>query len=184
MVANESQKPPCPVCHQADQVMTLQAAYESGISRFAAPPMPVGRVPMMKYMIIGVAIVSLCSFFIIVLLGSPNLSVDFGNGFVIDFRLIQVVITVAAIVVALVLSLIAFIRAVQGDLESQQLLPSWDRAIENRSRLRYCKRDNIVFDPRQVPPKALSDEAVSALLTVEAKHEEPTQISSPMAAHQ
>ncbi len=176
MVAKESQKPLCPVCHQADQVMTLQAAYESGISRLAPPPMPVGRVPMMKYMVAGVAIVSIGAFFIIVLLVSAPMPV-WAQG-------VQVVITVAGIVVALVLSLLAFIRAVQGDLESQQLLPSWDRAIENWSRLRYCKRDNIVFDPQQVPPKALSDEAVSALLTVEAKHEGPAQISSPMAAHQ
>jgi hypothetical protein len=164
--------------------MTLQAAYESGISRFAPPPMPVGRASMMKYMIAGVAIVIIGVFFIIVLLGSSNLNIDFGNGFVIDFRVIQVVITIAGIVVALVLSLLAFIRAVQGDLESQRLLPSWDRAIENWSRLRYCGRDKIVFDPQQVPPKALSDEALSALLAVEAKHEEPAQISSPMATHQ
>jgi hypothetical protein len=164
--------------------MTLAAAYESGISRFAPPPMPVGRVPMMKYMVIGMGIVSICVFFIIVLLGSTSLSVDFGNGFVIDFRAIQVVITVIGIIVALVLSYLAFQRAVQGDLNSQQLLPAWDRAIENWSRLRYCKRDNIVFDPQQASPQALSDDELSSLLAVEAEHKEPAQISSPMTAHQ
>ena len=176
MVANESQKPTCPVCQQADQVMTLARAYESGISRFASPPMPVGRVPMMKSMVIGMGIVTVGSFFIIVLLGSISLPEV--------IRIIQVVITLIGIIVALVLSIIAFQRVGRGDLNSQQLLPAWDRAIENWSRLRYCKRDNIVFDPQQTPPKALSDDELSSLLAVEAEHKEPAQISSPMTAHQ
>src|SRR5262245_21817818 len=113
MVATQSQKPPCPVCQQADQVMTLAAAYESGISRFAPPPMPVGRVPMIKSMIIGIGIVSVGSFFIIVLLGSISMSEV--------VRAIQVGIILIGIIFALVLSYLAFQRAVQGDLDSQQL---------------------------------------------------------------
>ena len=176
MVTNESQKPLCPVCQRADQVMTLETAYGSGISRFAPPPMPVGRVPMIKSMIIGIGIVTVGSFFIIVLLGSIALP---------EFvRAIQVVITLIGIVVALVLSFLAFQRAVQGDLNSQQLLPAWDRATENWGRLRYCKRDNIVFDPQQTPPKALSDDELASLLAVELEHKESAQISSPMTAHQ
>ena len=176
MVANVSQKPPCPVCQRADQVMTLATAYESGISRFAPPPMPVGRVPMIKYMVIGMGIVTVGSFFIIVLLGSVGLPEV--------VRIIQVVITLIGIVVALVLSILAFLRVGRADLNSQQLLPSWDRALENWSRLRYCKRDNIVFDPQQASPKALSDGELSSLLAVEAEHKETAQISSPMATHQ
>ncbi len=177
MVANVSQKPSCPVCQRADQVMTLARAYESGISRFAPPPMPVGRVPMIKYMVIGMGIVTVGSFFIIVLLGS-------GERLPEVVRIIQVVITLIGIVVALVLSILAFLRVGRADLNSQQLLPSWDRALENWSRLRYCKRDNIVFDPQQASPKALSDGELSSLLAVEAEHKEPAQISSPMATQQ
>ncbi len=177
MVANVSQKPSCPVCQRADQVMTLATAYESGISRFAPPPMPVGRVPMIKYMVIGMGIVTVGSFFIIVLLGS-------GERLPEVVRIIQVVITLIGIVVALVLSILAFLRVGRADLNSQQLLPSWDRALENWSRLRYCKRDNIVFDPQQASPKALSDGELSSLLAVEAEHKEPAQISSPMATRQ
>ena len=177
MVANVSQKPSCPVCQRADQVMTLATAYESGISRFAPPPMPVGRVPMIKYMVIGMGIVTVGSFFIIVLLGS-------GERLPEVVRIIQVVITLIGIVVALVLSILAFLRVGRADLNSQQLLPSWDRALENWSRLRYCKRDNIVFDPQQASPKALSDGELSSLLAVEAEHKEPAQISSPMATQQ
>jgi hypothetical protein len=173
MVANVSQKPSCPVCQRADQVMTLATAYESGISRFAPPPMPVGRVPMIKYMVIGMGIVTVGSFFIIVLLGSVGLPEV--------VRIIQVVITLIGIVVALVLSILAFLRVGRADLNSQQLLPSWDRALENWSRLRYCKRDNIVFDPQQTSPKALSDGELSSLLAVEVEHKEPAHISSPMA---
>jgi len=176
MVANESQKPPCPVCQRADQVMTLARAHESGISRFAPPPMPVGRVPMIRHMVVGVGIVTVGSFFIIVLLGSA--------GMPDVYRIIQVVITLIGIVVALVLSIRAFLRVGRADLNSQRLLPSWDRALENWSRLRYCKRDNIVFDPQQALPKALSDSELSSLLAVEAEHEEPAQITSPMATRQ
>jgi hypothetical protein len=156
--------------------MTLAKAYESGISRFAPPPMPVGRVPMMKSMVIGMGIVTVGSFFIIVLLGSISLPEV--------VRIIQVVITLIGIVVALVLSIIAFQRVGRGDLNSQQLLPAWDRALENWSRLRYCKRDNIVFDPQQASPKALSDDELASLLAVESQHKEPAQMSSPMTAHQ
>ena len=176
MVANVSQKPRCPVCQQADQVMTLARAYESGISRFAPPPMPVGRVPMINYMIIGMGLVTLGSFFIIVLLGSAGLPEV--------VRIIQVVITLIGIVAALWLSFLAFRNASRADLNSQRLLPSWDRALENWGRLRYCKRDNIVFDPQQASPKALSDSELSSLLAVEAEHKEPAQISSPMATQQ
>ncbi len=144
MVANVSQKPPCPICQRADQVMTLATAYESGISRFAPPPMPVGRVPMIKYMVIGMGIVTVGSFFIIVLLGSVGLPEV--------VRIIQVVITLIGIVAALVLSILAFLRVGRADLNSQQLLPSWDRALENWSRLRYCKRDNIVGWRAFLPP--------------------------------
>jgi len=176
MVANVSQKPPCPVCQRADQVMTLARAHESGISRFAPPPMPVGRVPMIKHMIIGMGLVTLGSFFIIVLLGSAGMP---------EFvRIIQVVITLIGIVVALVLSILAFLRVGRADLNSQHLYPSWDLALENWGRLRYCKRDNIVFDPQQAYPKALSDSELSSLLTVEEEHNEPAQLSSPMATQQ
>ncbi len=160
MVATESQKPVCPVCHQADQVQTLQEAYESGIERFAPPPMPVGRAPMAMTMAIGVGVIALCSFLIIVLLIPTNLPWQ--------AQVIQAVLTVLAIAAVLVFSFFAFRRAVQGDLQSQQLLPAWDRALANWGRLRYCKRDNVVFDPQQIPYKPLSDEELDSLLSVKA----------------
>ncbi len=172
MVSTESQKPLCPVCRQADQVQTLEAAYESGVERFAPPPMPMGRVPMMKYMVIGVGVITICSFLIIVLLG-PNLPDA--------VRWTQAVATTIAILVVLGLSLVAFIRAVQGDLQSQQLLPAWDRALANWSRLRYCKRDNVVFDPQQASYKALSDEALDDLLSVKATGGQADEMSARIA---
>ncbi len=159
MVSTDSQQPLCPVCHQADQVQTLQKAYESGIERFARPVMPVGRVPMMKTMAIGVLITTIASFLIIVLLGP-------GDNLPSWIRVIQVVVTIIAIVAVLALSLMAFVRITQGDLKSQHLLPAWDNALANWGRLRYCKRDNVVFDPQQ-PNRALSDQEVHSLLAVE-----------------
>jgi hypothetical protein len=173
MVSTDSQKPVCPVCHQADQVQTLQQAYESGIQRFARPVMPVGRVPMMKTMAIGVLITTIASFLIIVLLGPGQALPDW-------IRIIQVVITILAIVAVLVISFMAFIRITQGDIQSQHLLPAWDNALANWSRLRYCKRDNIVFDPQQ-PNKALSDQEVNSLLTVEAPSGQSDEVGTKIA---
>jgi hypothetical protein len=170
MVSSDSQKSVCPVCHQADQVQTLQQAYESGMQRFARPVMPVGRVPMMKTMAAGVLITTIASFLIIVLLGPGPSLPDW-------IRIIQVVITILAIVAVLVLSFMAFIRVTKGDIQSQHLLPAWDNALANWSRLRYCKRDNVVFDPQQ-PNKALSDQEVNALLSVEAPAGEASEVNT------
>jgi hypothetical protein len=175
MVATESQKPVCPVCHQADQVQTLKEAYESGIERFAPPPMPVARAPMARTMAIGVGVIALCSFLIIVLLVPTNLPA-WG-------QIIQVVLTVIAILVVLALSLLAFLRVVQGDLQSQQLLPAWDRALANWGRLRYCKRDNVVFDPQQTPYKPLSDEELDSLLSVKPPVAHADEKSASIAQH-
>jgi small-conductance mechanosensitive channel len=174
MASLEGQKPVCPVCHKSDQVKKLQAAYEAGIQRFAPPSMPAGRISMSRSMVIGMGLVFLGSFFIIVL----------GVTGVLDFaaELIQVLVTITAIVVTLVLSFIAFQRVVQGDLASQKLYPAWDRALANWHRLYYCSRDDVVFDPQE--GKAISDKALQALLTVEAAEPaQAEQTSKSMASH-
>ena len=173
MVSTESQKPVCPVCHQADQVMTLKAAYESGIERFAPPPMPTARVSMIKTMAIGVGVIALGSFLIIVLLVPTNMPPW--------AQVLQAVLTVLAIVAVLVFSFFAFRHVVQGDLHSQQLLPAWDQALANWGRLRYCKRDNVVFDPQQASYKPLSDEELDSLLSVKAPGGQADEMSARIA---
>lgn len=161
------QKPHCPVCQQADQVMKLPAAYESGMERFAPPPMPVARIRMMGYILVGFALVIGGVFFIFIWAGSGAF-----ESWSLAVQIIQVTLTILAIVAALVLSFIAFLRVVQGDLRTQKYLPAWDRAMENWRRLYYCKRDNVVFDPKA--NKVVSDAALKALLAVEVPAEEVT----------
>src|SRR5437016_14280613 len=72
MESAEAQKPVCPVCHQADKVKSLQAAYNEGLERFAPPPMPGKTVSMVRYMVISMLIVGVCIFFILVLVGSES----------------------------------------------------------------------------------------------------------------
>jgi Kef-type K+ transport system membrane component KefB len=160
MASSDGQKPVCPVCHQSDQVKKLQEAYEAGIERFAPPPMPGKRVSMAKYMVIGMGLVFLGSFFIIVT--SVSVAPDVLNPVA---ELIQVVVTLVAIVITLIISFIAFQRALQGDEAAQELYPAWDRALANWRRLYYCSRDDIVFDPKV--GKAIPDKALTALLAVE-----------------
>src|SRR6266480_1697298 len=143
---------PCPVCQQTDQVMPLQVAYESGaVQRFAPPPMPVSKVGMMKSIVVGFALVIVGVFIILTFAGV--------GGYATWPQSVQILLIV------LVLSLIAFLRIVQGDNQTLQYLPAWDEAMEIWRRLYYCKRDDVVFDPQT--NKALSDAAVNSMLTVE-----------------
>ena len=173
MAVAEGQKILCPVCHRADQVQKLQAAYEAGKSRFAPPPMPVKRVSMMRNMAIGMLVVGICIFFILILIGSGSFGPDFSIA-----ELVLVVVTLVGIILALVLSFLAFQRVVQGDLASQKEYPAWDHAMENWNRLYYCSRDNVAFDPQTNKP--LSEGALAALLSTEEKR---TQGKPASAAH-
>src|SRR5438093_11010095 len=105
MVSAEAQKPVCPVCHQADKVKSLQAAYNEGLERFAPPPMPGKTVSVVRYMVSSMLLVGIFIFFILVLVGSES----FGQGF--SFVELELVVgATASIVAALVLSIIAFTK--------------------------------------------------------------------------
>jgi hypothetical protein len=170
MASSISQKPVCPVCNRSDQVKKLQAAYEAGVESLAPPTLPVGTVSMIKYMIAAMLLVGVGVFFIFVLIGSESTG-EAAN-------LVQVIITLVAIVVALVLSLMAFLRVVKGDNESTRYLPAYDRAMEQYGRLYYCRRDNVVFDPET--NKVLSDADLRSLLAIDkAPMEHPASTKSP-----
>ena|SRR6185312_13710572 len=173
MASSPSQKPLCPVCHRTDQVKRLQTAYEAGVERLSPPSIPTGTVSMLKYMGVAIILVGIGVFFIFVLIGSG------GTGFFPD--LVQVIITLIAIVAALVLSLMAFLRVVRGDAESQQYLPAYDKAMENYSRLYYCARDNLVFDPET--NKTLTDADLRSLLAIDKTVVEQPKSSSATLTH-
>jgi len=160
MASNEDQKTSCPVCNRSDQVKTMQAAYASGVERCAPPDMPTKQVPMTLYMLTGTILVGLCIFFIIVLIGS-----EANLGFV--WQLILVSITLICILAALALSFYAFQRVVQGDAESTARLPAWDQAMATWRDLRYCSRDDVVFDPQTKMP--ISNEQLAKLHATDTK---------------
>ncbi len=166
------QKPLCPICHKADEVKTSRAAYETGVERLAPPPMPGKSVHMMTLVGPAVILVGIGVFFIFVLLGAG----DFGVA-----QVIQVIITLAVIIAALVLSFIAFQRIVQGDNEATLRYPAWDRAMANWRRLYYCGRDDVIFDAQS--GKVVSEQALRALLKVEAARAEAEQQSSTVPSH-
>jgi len=141
MASAQSQKPTCPECNQADKVKTMQAAYDSGVTRCAPPDMPMRNVPMFKPIAISVVLVAICVFLIIVLLGGMEAHLD------PTIAIVLVGLTLAVTVLALVLSYIAFQRVVKGDNEAALRFPAWDKAMERWNSLYYCARDNVVFDP-------------------------------------
>lgn len=160
MVTTPTQKVLCPICHQADLVKKVPAAYESGVARLAPPAMPVAKVGMMQFVTVGFALVAVGVFFILILSGTNG----YGS-WPTYIQVIQVVLTILAIVTALALSYIALIRVVHGDMKSQKLLPAYDEALENWRRLYYCKREDVVFDPQT--NKVVSDATLRSLTSIE-----------------
>jgi hypothetical protein len=173
----EAQKPVCPVCHQADKVKSLQAVYNEGLERFAPPPMPGKTVSMVRYMVVSMLIVGVCIFFILVLVGSES----FGPSSFSWGELALVLLTLICIVTALILSYVAFTKVVRGDMEAQQRYAAWDRAMQNWNRLRYCARDDVVFDPQT--GKTVSTETLTSLLSTDVREEEQVAQSSTSLAH-
>ncbi|GAC1406814.1 MAG: hypothetical protein NVS4B12_23900 [Ktedonobacteraceae bacterium] len=155
MATTEAEKTTCPVCHQADMVTTMQAAYDSGVARCAPPDMPTRNISMMPYIITCSVLVGIFIFLIIVLIGGLEGSLD------PVWMIVLVALTLISIVSALVTSYIAFQRVVKGDAEATERFPEWDRATAAWNKLRYCKRDDVVFDP--AVSKVVSNEAVAAL---------------------
>ncbi len=158
MASAETQKPSCPVCHQSDQVKTTQAAYDSGVERCAPPDMPTRNVSMLKYILISGVIVGIFILLIFVLIGSEAQL----NTYV---QLTLVGLALISIVAALVTSYIAFQRVVKGDAEATERFPAWDRAVKAWSKLYYCGRDDVVFDPEV--NKVVSDQALGALRSMQ-----------------
>jgi len=121
--------------------------------------MPVSKVGMMKYILVGFVLVFLGSFIILTFA-----TVGGYGSWPQPVQVVLVVLVIAGIVTTLVLSLVAFLRVVRGDNQTLPYLPAWDEAMENWRRHYYCKRDDVVFDPQT--NKALSDAVVKSMLTV------------------
>ncbi len=159
MASTGAEKPTCPVCHQADMVMTMEGAYDSGVARCAPPDMPTRNITMLPYILVSSVLVGIFIFLIMVLIG--GLEANFNP----IWMTILVSVTLISIVGALVVSYMAFQRVVKGDAEATELFPEWDRATAAWNKLDYCKRDDVVFDP--VENKVVSNEAVAALRSME-----------------
>lgn len=142
MASAESQKPTCPVCHQADQVKTMQAAYSTGVARCAPPDMPTRSVSMMKPITICGIAVGICIFLIITLIGGME------SNFPAALQLTLAIITLLLIITTLFVSYNAFQNVIRGDNESALLYPAWDNATNAWNHLFYCSRNDIVFDPK------------------------------------
>jgi len=87
----------------------------------------------------------------------------------------------ASIVAALVLSIVAFTKVGRGDQEASKHYAEWDLAMERYGRLRYCSRDNVVFDPQT--QKIVSVEELASLMSSEAKSRQQASEQSTSLAH-
>jgi len=128
-------------------------------------------------MVFSMLIVGVCIFFILVLVGSES----FGQQAFSWGELALVLLTLICIVTALILSYVAFTKVVRGDMEAQKRYAAWDRAMQNWNRLRYCSRDDVVFDPQT--GETIAPETLASLLSTEVKEEEQVAQSSTSLAH-
>ena len=176
MASSQVQKVTCPVCHQADEVQKASVAYANGVTRLAPPKEPVAHVGMMTYILIACALVGFGSFCILVFSGTSF------SDWPRPVQVTDVVVTLIAIVAALVISFIAFQRVVQGDLKTQKFLPAYDEAMEKWNRLYYCKRDNVVFDVQT--NKTISDAELRSMLSVESNVAHQEQSQQTAVSHQ
>jgi hypothetical protein len=140
MASADNSTPTCPVCHQADQVKTTQAAYTSGVARCAPPDMPTRNISMLPYIGAGVVLIGILVFLIITLVASGGMATSFMGIFLS--------ITVVCIIGVLALSFYAFQRVVRGDAETTLQFPAWDSAMATWRSLYYCSRDDVVFDTK------------------------------------
>jgi len=153
MVSSRKQLSPCPVCNRADQVKKMQTAYEAGELRIAPPPMPESHSGMIGYVSVGMIVVGIAVILIFVMLATDTFSV------------LQWVLTMMCIVAALTLSFMAIRRIGKADEETRQRYPIWDQAMSHWTRLQFCSRDKVVFDPQS--NKTLNDAAVKALIDMD-----------------
>ncbi len=174
MASAESPKPTCPVCHQSDQVKTMQAAYNTGVARTAPPDLPAKNVSMLPYVTACVFLVGICVFLIVTLIGGLEDSLPQIIQFILS------IVTLVCIITALVVSYYAFQRVVRGDAETTKLLPAWDRATAKWHSLYYCTRDSVVFDPET--DQVVTDKQLDEI-RASATRELTEEIQSPSHMH-
>ncbi len=155
MASAEHQLPNCPACNRSDQVKTTKAAYNSGVALAAPPDLPTKKVLMMPYVSACMVLVGIFVFLVIVFIGGLE------NGLAWYFMWPLVILTILSILIALVVSYIAFQRVVRGDNEASLYFPAYDQAMNTWSNLYYCSRDKVIFDPRS--QKVLSKEQIATL---------------------
>ena len=155
MASPEHQRPTCPVCEQADQVKTTQAAYSAGVALAAPPDLPTRNISMMPYISACMVLVGIFVFLVIVFIGGLE------NNLPGYFMWPLVVLTIISIITALVVSYIAFQRVVRGDNEATLRYPAYDQAMNMWRNLSYCSRDKVIFDPES--HETLSKEQIAKL---------------------
>lgn len=154
------QAPTCPICHDRDQVRTLQAAFDLGIERIAPPAMPTSNARMMPWIVTGFFIYLAGNFYLFI-----ELAANSRHGWPMAVQIVSFVINLLGLIVGLVLSFIAILRIARADRKVTERYPTWDHAMTNWRRLYYCLRDRVVIDPQQ--KRVLSDAELRSLITTE-----------------
>jgi hypothetical protein len=150
----------CPICHQSDQVRTIQAAFDMGVEPISPPTMPVSNARMMPWIATGFGIYLAGNFYLLI-----ELAANSQHPWPFVVQVVSDIISLLGLLVGLVLSFMAVMRLVRGDREATSRYPAWDRAMANWNRLYYCLRDKAVIDPQQ--NRVLSEDELRALITTE-----------------
>lgn len=153
MNAPRTSLPVCPVCQQADRVQTLQQAHEEGTVAIAPPPLPESHASLLIYLSSGGILVGIAFFLSITILATSF------------FSWVQMSLILACLATAVLLAFLGIRHISQGDEAVRHQYPLWDQAMAHWTRLRFCARDQVVFD--QETDQVLSLATVKALLDLD-----------------
>lgn len=139
-----SQVPPCPLCHQADQVQPLQTAYERGSLQFQPPPTPRRIKALLPWIIAAVVLYGGAQLFLFVQLGG---NLGFGS-WPLALQILEVGVIEVVLLIGLAASVLVFGHLINTRRESVWQYPGGDQNREGWRNFYHCRRDNAIFDGR------------------------------------
>lgn len=145
--------PPCPRCHQTDQVQNLEAAYTKGRVHLQLPFIPKKTTRTWVWITVAAffLICALLQFFLFVQTGGPA---GFG-GWPIGLQVLEIAIAVVLLITLCALSFFAFGRVINAERETTWQYPANSDVAQRLQAYYHCNRDHLVFDANQ--QQVLSD---------------------------
>lgn len=148
-----TQVPPCPLCHQADQVQKMETAYDRGGVRFHRPSLPPNVKALLPLVGLAVLLDGGAHLFLLSQMGGR---IGF-EGWPLSLQVFEVVVLLVILIIGLALSIPAFGCLINTRQETIWRYSAGNRAITRLHNLYYCQQDHVAFDARQQVVRSPAD---------------------------